>query len=272
MDIKKYVSSAADYIRSTDRRKPEVGLVLGTGLGRIAEMLSDARVISYSDIPHFPKSTVSFHKGQLVLGTCEDRIVFAQQGRYHYYEGIPMREVTLPIRVMFHLGVRTVILTNAAGGIRDHLTAGTIALITDHINLMGDNPLIGPYDEFLGVRFPDMSEPYDKVLQQRALDSAGEFGIPLLPTVYAAVSGPSYETAAEIRMLQTMGADTVGMSIVPEVLVARQLNMKVLAITAITDQALPDRMTTVSHKQVNEVANRIVPDLRRLVFDIISKI
>jgi purine-nucleoside phosphorylase len=270
VDIKKCVSSAAEYISSADSRKPEVGLILGTGLGRIAEMLTDTRVISYSDIPYFPKSTVAFHKGQLVLGACGERIVFTQQGRYHYYEGIPMREVTLPVRVMFHLGVRTVILTNAAGGIREHLTAGTIALITDHINLMGDNPLIGPYDEFLGVRFPDMSEPYDKALQRRALDTAEEFGIPVFPTVYAAVSGPSYETAAEIRMLQTMGADTVGMSIVPEVLVARQLNMKVLAFSAITDQALPDRMTAVSHQQVNEMADRIVPDLRRLVFDMVS--
>jgi purine-nucleoside phosphorylase len=207
-----------------------------------------------------------------VLGLCGDRTVIVQQGRYHYYEGIPMRKVTLPLRVMHRLGVRTVLLTNAAGGIREHLTAGTIAVITDHINLMGDNPLIGPYDESLGVRFPDMSEPYNRVLRQQALDTAKELGIPVFDSVYAAVSGPSYETAAEIRMLQKMGADTVGMSIVPEVLVARQLDMRVLAFTAITDQALPDQMAVVSHEQVNDVAGRIAPVLQKLVVEMVARI
>ncbi|NIA31050.1 MAG: purine-nucleoside phosphorylase [Actinobacteria bacterium] len=262
---KQQITQAADFISRHIDRDPQIGIVLGTGLGPLAEEIKNARVIPYKEIPNFPKSTVKFHNGRLVLGDLIGKSVFAMQGRFHYYEGYPMRSITLPVRVMHQLGIRTLILSNAAGGIRQRTPAGTIALIKDHINLMGNNPLIGPYDEFLGERFPDMSQPYSKRLRDIGKDVAAELDIPVIEAVYAAVSGPSYETAAEIRMLQTLGVDAVGMSVVPEVLVARQLGMEVLTVTVITDQALPDKMLPVSHEEVGAVADNVGPDFRRLV-------
>ncbi len=194
------------------------------------------------------------------------------QGRFHYYEGIDIRDVTLPIRVMTELGITTLIVTNAAGSIREHIKPGSIGLITDHINLMGTNPLIGPYDEFYGTRFPDMSEPYNRKLQMLAKQSAEKLQTGLCETIYSAISGPSFETAAEIRMLQILGADTVGMSLVPEVLVARQRQIDVLAFSAITDQSLPERMEIVSHKKVAQIANEIAPRLKALVLNILKKL
>lgn len=195
------------------------------------------------------------------------------QGRFHYYEGHAAGLITLPIRVMHLIGVQTLILTNAAGSIRPALRPGSIAVIRDHINLMGTNPLIGPYDPFLGERFPDMSEPYSIALQQAAHRCAKELDIDLMDTLYAAVSGPCFETKAEIRMLNRFDVDTVGMSVVPEVLVARQLKMNVLALSAITDQTLPDQMQPISHQQVARVANKIAPqmsDLLKAIIDTIS--
>ena len=272
MQLKEQILEAAEFIRNATPHKPELGLILGTGLGSLADEMSGAKVIPYNDIPHFPESTVKFHKGRLLVGKLSGKTVFTMQGRFHYYEGYPMRLITLPVRVMHQLGIRTLIITNAAGGIREHLTPGTITTIVDHLNLMGDNPLIGPYDEFLGERFPDMSEPYSKRLRDITYRVAEKQGIQLTDSVFAAVSGPSYETPAEIRMLQILGADSVGMSVVPEVLVARQLDMDVLGLSVITDQALPDNAPEVSHEEVSKIANQVGPILAKLVKGVIAEL
>ncbi len=270
--MKLEIIQSAEFIQKQSSLSPQIGVVLGTGLGDLADKVKHPVVIPYESIPHFPRSTVKFHAGQLVLGNWQQKSLIIMKGRFHYYEGYPLRDVTLPIRVMHQLGVRTLILSNAAGGIRDFLPAGTLALVTDHINLMGDNPLIGPYEEFLGERFPDMSEPYNKKLRQLALECAASTGVELKEHVYSAVSGPSFETPAEIRMLQLLGADSVGMSVIPEVLVAHQLGMRVLAITAITDQALPDNMPAISHEEVSRVAKEITPKFIKLMSEIIKRI
>jgi purine-nucleoside phosphorylase len=272
LSLKEHILTATQYLRERCSQKPLVGLVLGTGLGSLAQEISERQIFAYDTIPHFPKSTVKFHAGQLVCGSLADKQVMAMQGRFHYYEGYSMQEITLPIRVMHQLGVNTLIVTNAAGGIREHLKAGSFALITDHLNLMGDNPLIGPYHELLGERFPDMSEPYSRALRNVAKKVAKKSGMKLFETIYAAVSGPSYETAAEIRMLQMLGADTVGMSIVPEVLVARQLGIRVLGLSVITDQVLPDDMPAITHDEVSKVAEQVGPAFRSLVKGIISEL
>lgn len=271
MQLKEKISQAAKFIASEYPLKPEIGLVLGTGLGPCADDIENAFRISYSKIPHFPEATVKFHAGKLVLGSLAGKIVVAMQGRYHAYEGHPMRELTLPIRVMHQLGVRTLISTNAVGSMRSQLTPGSIVLIRDHINFMGDNPLIGPYEEHLGERFPDMSEPYSQYLMSIAQNCAQELNLTLPKVVYAAVSGPSFETPAEIRMLQILGADTIGMSVVPEVLVARQLEMRVLALSIVTDQSLPESPETVSHEQVAKIAKSVEPVFRHLLWSIIHK-
>ena len=272
LSLKDKTRQAADYLINQLPAKPQIGLILGTGLGEFGEKIQDATAIPYSDVPNFPESTVPFHDGKLLSGELGGKTILVMRGRFHYYEGYVMRDITLPIRVMFRLGIRILIITNAAGGIRENLSPGTLALICDHINMMGDNPLIGPYDESLGVRFPDMSEPYSAALRQLARKTASDLDITLIDNVYAAVSGPSFETPAEIRMLQILGADSVGMSVVPEVLVARQLGMNVLGITAITDQALPENMQPVSHEKVSQVAKEIAPAFGALVEEIIKRI
>ena len=270
--MKKQIQEAADFLSARFKGEASVGLILGTGLGPLADDIEEAVFIPYREIPHFPESTVKFHAGRLVIGRLSGKQVIAMQGRFHYYEGYPMRTITLPVRVMHQLGVQTLIVTNAAGGIREHLTAGSIAVIKDHINLMGTNPLIGPYEEFLGERFPDMSEPYNKQLIEMTHHIAGRLGISVADCIYAAVSGPSFETAAEIRMLQTLGVDTIGMSVIPEVLVARQLDLNVLGISVITDQALPEAMSQVSHEEVSKVADQTGPAFRKLVKAVIGEL
>ena len=272
MTLKDKIIQAAEYLRPRINSSPKIGIVLGTGLGSLGDQVKDAVVFSYSDIPNFPDSTVKFHAGKLICGMLNGTSVIVMQGRFHYYEGYPMRDITLPIRVMHELGVHTLIVSNAAGGIREHLAPGTLTLINDHINLMGMNPLIGPFEDFLGERFPDMSEPYSKELRTLAHKAAQDLNITLIDNIYAAVSGPSFETPAEIRMLQTLGADSVGMSVVPEALVARQLGIKVLGVTAITDQALPDAMAEISHEDVSRVANQITPKFNALLSEIIGKL
>jgi len=269
VELLEQVRTAAEWIRKEDSRPFDLGIILGTGLGALADEISAARIIPYGEIPHFPESTVKFHAGRLVLGELEGKMVMAMQGRFHGYEGYPLRQVTLPVRVMHALGIRRLILTNAAGGIQPQLVPGSIALIKDHINLMGASPLIGPYDPALGVRFPDMSEPYSAALRRLARQAAAELKIELHETTFGAVMGPAFETEAEIRMLQILGIDTVGMSVVPEVLVARQLEMELLAVTAVTDQSLPGAMNSVSHEQVNHVAAELGPRMRALLRAII---
>ncbi len=269
MELKKQVEEAAAWIRSQEGRAFDLAIILGTGLGALADEIGAARVIPYSEIPHFPESTVKFHAGRLVLGELEGKTLLVMQGRFHGYEGYPMRQITLPVRVMHALGINRLIITNAAGGIRPELTPGSIGLINDHINLMGTNPLIGPYDPSLGVRFPDMSEPYSAALRSLARRIAADQGVTLHETIFGAVIGPAFETEAEIRMLQILGADTVGMSVVPETLTARQLGMEVLALTAVTDQSLPGAMVSVSHEEVNHVAAELGPRFRALLRAII---
>lgn len=272
MDLKQLTIESTNYIQDRTNRHCEIGLILGTGLGSLADDIKDPQIFLYSDIPHFPESTVKFHAGRLVIGELSGKNVIAMQGRFHHYEGHSMQSITLPVRVMHQLGIRLLVTINAAGGICEHLTAGTIGLINDHINLMGDNPLIGPYDPFYGERFPDMSEPYSKRLMKIAHDVAAEQGITLKDHIYAAVAGPSFETGAEIHMLQMLGADSVGMSVVPEVLVARQLDIEILAFSIITDQALPEKMMPVSHDEVKKVAMEFSPKLLHLIKNIFQKI
>ena len=232
------VQEAAAYIKEKlNGRKPEIAITLGSGLGDLAEQLTDAIQIPYGDIPHFPVSTVAGHKGQFVVGKLEGREVLCMQGRFHYYEGYDLKQVTLPVRVMKLLGIGTLIVTNAAGGINTGFRPGNLMLIEDHLNLTGENPLIGENLEAFGERFFDMTVAYDREYRTLAENLAAELDIPLQKGVYAWLTGPNYETPAEIRYLRTIGADAVGMSTVPEVLVARHCGLRVCGISCITNLA-----------------------------------
>ena len=236
---------------------PELGIILGSGLGAFADLLKEKIVIPYQEIPHFPVSTVEGHAGQLIFGKVEGRTIVVMQGRFHYYEGYNMAEVTFPVRVMQVLGVTGLIVTNAAGGVNTSFRPGDLIIIKDHINLMGDNPLRGANLLSLGPRFPDLSEGYDLEWRQKALNIAREHGLRPQEGIYAAMSGPSYETPAEIRYLRTIGADLVGMSTVPEVIVANHGGMQVLGISCVTNMAagiLPEKL---SHSEVMDTAARI---------------
>ena len=261
---------AAEQIESRTELRPTIGLVLGSGLGKLADTLRDRVILPYSDIPLWPVSTVEGHQGNLVIGELEGQIVAAQQGRAHYYEGYSMLEVTFPIRVMKALGIHTVMLTNAAGGINKSYEVGDLMMLEDHINLpgmTGANPLMGPNDEQLGLRFVGMSQTYDRRLRQRALQIARERDIPLHSGVYVGLSGPFFETPAEIRMIRAIGGDAVGMSTVNEVLVARHAGMRVLACSGITNRAIDEVDTELetNHEEVLEAADVIVPRLTAIL-------
>jgi purine-nucleoside phosphorylase len=251
-------------------RKPGIAVVLGSGLGRFTERIQDAVVVPYAEIPGFPLPTVDGHRGELVAGRLAGREVIAQSGRFHLYEGHPASTAALPVRVFARLGVRTLMLTNAAGGIRRTFSAGTLMLITDHINFMFRNPLIGPVAEG-ETRFPDMSAAYDRELGMTAATVAKSLGIQLETGVYAAVLGPSYETPAEIRMLERLGADAVGMSTVPEVIVARALNIRCLAVSTITNPAAGITTRALHHGEVVEIANRVGRQLGDLLEGIVAR-
>ncbi len=261
---------AVAVIRQKASLRPDIGLVLGSGLGTLADTLADRVVIPYEDIPGWPRATVSGHRGNLVIGEIEGQIVAAQQGRAHYYEGYTMQQVTFPIRVMHALGIRTVILTNAAGGVHPSYQVGDLMLIEDHINLpgmVGANPLMGPNDDRVGERFVGLAQAYDRKLRQRALEVAQENGIPLHSGVYCAVSGPSFETPAEIRMIRALGGDAVGMSTVHEVLVARHAGMRVMACSGVTNRAIDavDTDLETNHEEVLEASKVIVPRLTAIL-------
>lgn len=258
--------AAAAFIQSRASRQPTIGLVLGSGLGGLADSLGGRTVIPYDEIPGWPKSTVQGHQGNLVIGEIEGQIVAAQQGRAHFYEGYSMQDVTFPIRVMKALGIHTVILTNAAGGVNPAYAVGDIMLLEDHINfpgMAGANPLMGPNDEALGVRFVGMSQTYDRPLRQRALEVARQHDIPLHSGVYFGLSGPFFETPAEIRMIRVLGGDTVGMSTVNEVLVARHGGMRVMACSGVTNGTIDavDSDKDINHEEVLEAGELIVPRL-----------
>ena len=265
---------AADYVAAHTRHQPTVGLVLGTGLSSLADKVSGADVIPFSDIPRFPASTVLGHAGRLVIGGLAGHQVMVMQGRAHYYEGYTMDEVTLPVRVMQLLGVKTLIVTNAAGGINPAFEAGELMLITDHINLIGmggNNPLRGPNMDEFGPRFPDMSEAYDRTLRAFALQVAKENDIPLHQGVYVSLAGPSFETPADIRFLKLAGADAVGMSTAPEVIVARHGGMRVLGLSGISNVIRPEiSEQELTHEEVLEAGRRIVPRLTTIIQGVLT--
>ena len=256
-DFSAQLAEARDYLVQRVRILPELGVILGSGLGAFADLVQEKQVIPYKDIPHFPISTVEGHAGQLVFGNVEGRTVVVMQGRFHYYEGYTMHEVTFPIRVMQGLGVTGLVVTNAAGGINPDFNPGDLILIKDHLNMMGDNPLRGANLSSLGTRFPDLSEAYNREWRQKALVIARELGINPQEGVYAAMSGPNYETPAEIRFLRSSGADMVGMSTVPEVIVANHGGMRVLGISCVTNMAAGILGQKLSHLEVMETAARI---------------
>ncbi len=268
---------AAAIVRNRSRYRPEIALVLGSGLSGLADALDDPDIIPYDDIPHWPVSTVPGHSGRLLLGKLEDKQVLAMQGRAHFYEGYSMSQITLPVRVMNMLGVNTLIVTNAAGGLNPDYTPGDVMLIRDHLNflgLSGHNPLRGPNDDLSGPRFPDMTAPYDPELRQLAQEVAAEEGFGMQEGVYAYVAGPSYETPAELRFLRLAGADAVGMSTVPSVIVARHAGLRVLGISTITNLANPDPApgTVLTHEEVLETGNRAVPHLTALLHGVLRRL
>lgn len=263
---------AADYIKEKlGGRTPEIAITLGSGLGDLADQLVDAINIPYGEIPHFPVSTVAGHKGQFVVGKLGGREVLCMQGRFHYYEGYDLKQVTLPVRVMKLLGIGTLIVTNAAGGINTGFRPGNLMLIEDHLNLTGENPLIGENPSEFGERFFDMTVAYDREYRTLAEQLAAEMNIPLQKGIYAWLTGPNYETPAEIRYLRTIGADAVGMSTVPEVLVARHSDLRVCGISCITNLAAGMGEGLLSHEEVKETADRVKVDFMRLVTALVSR-
>jgi purine-nucleoside phosphorylase len=266
------IQEAAAAVRTTWTRSADVGIILGTGLGKLAEDIAAEAVIPYDTIPHFPRSTAPGHRGQLVCGTLAGRPVAAMEGRHHVYEGYTLKEVTFPVRVMKALGAKVLIVSNACGGMNPQWEKGDLMLIEDHINLLGDNPLIGPNDERLGDRFPDMCHAYDRELLKLARRIALEEQIPCQQGVFVAVSGPNLETAAEYRFLRGIGADVVGMSTVPEVIVGVHSRMRVLGISVITDQCLPDALEHVSLPDIIRTANEAEGKLRKLVHRVVGQL
>ncbi len=266
------VEAAAEVVRARFRTTPDVGIVLGTGLGALAREIDTAATIEYTDIPGFPLSTVESHAGRLLCGTLGGKSVVAMHGRFHRYEGYSLRQVTFPIRVLRALGARTLVVSNACGGMHPLWDAGDLMLIADHINLLGDNPLIGPNDDTLGPRFPDMSDPYDAGLRAIARAVALEQRIVLREGVYVAVTGPNLETRAEYRFLRAIGADVVGMSTVPEVIVAVHGGMRVLGLSIITDRCLPDALEPATVEQIIAVANRAEPQLTALIRGVLERL
>lgn len=263
---------AAQMIRERVKLEPSVGIVLGSGLGAFADELAEARAVPYSEIPGFARATVEGHAGRLVVGKANDTPVAAMQGRFHFYEGYELDEVTFPIRVLKILGVKTLILTNAAGSLNTEFTPGSLMIITDHINLMGANPLIGPNDERFGPRFPDLSATYDWKLQNLVISEAKTVGLDMRRGVYASLSGPSYETPAEIHMVRTLGADAVGMSTVPEAIVARHMDMQVIGISCITNLAAGVSDRPVDHSQVIATGERVREQFTELLRKVIAKL
>ena len=266
------IAAAAQAVRQRTSATPRIGIILGTGLGGLARDIAVETRIPYGDIPGFPLSTVESHAGQLLIGRLGGKPVIAMQGRFHRYEGYDLQQVTFPVRVMRALGVETLIVSNACGGMHPLWSPGDLMLIADHINLLGDNPLTGHNDESLGPRFPDMSMPYDKDLRALARQIATELGITLREGVYVAVAGPNLETRAEYRMLRMMGADVVGMSTVPEVIVANHGGMRVAGISIITDQCLPDALEPAEIGRILETAGRAEPALARLVTTLVERL
>lgn len=272
LDLRRKIDEAAAFIQSKWSRVPKVGIILGTGLGGFAREVQAEATIPYADIPHFPRSTALGHKGQLVCGLCNGVAVATMEGRFHSYEGYNLQQVTLPVRVMHKLGIELLIVSNAAGGMNPHFQVGDVMVIEDHVNLMGDNPLIGYNDESLGPRFPDMSEAYDRRLIDRALEIARLENFVAHRGVYVGLKGPNFETRAEYRFLRIIGGDVVGMSTVPEVIVAAHESLKVLAVSAVTNVCLPDSLDRAEAEDVIAAGKLAEPKMRKIVNGILRDI
>jgi purine-nucleoside phosphorylase len=266
------ISEAKVYIEKNSEIKPKVGIILGTGLGGLADEIEVETTLSYKDIPHFPLSTVETHEGKMLLGMLGGKSVIAMQGRFHFYEGYSMKQITFPVRVMAKLGVQILLISNACGGMNPRYRRGDLMIIEDHINLLGDNPLIGPNLDEFGPRFPDMSEPWSKKMIGLAEQIAKENDINYQKGVFVAMSGPSLETRAEYRFLHMIGADCVGMSTVPENIVAIHCGMKVLGISVITDECFPDTLQPVNIQEIIETANKAEPKLTLIMKEVIKQI
>lgn len=272
LEIRKQLSETLPVIRRHYDGKPMIAIILGTGLGEVAKCIKVDVAIPYYELPHFVVPTLEFHRGRLIFGKISDVPIVAMQGRFHKYEGWSMKEITYPVRVMKALGAKVLIVSNASGGMNPLFRLGDIMLITDHINLLFDNPLIGPNDDKLGPRYPDMYDAYCKKLRDLAEQTALELGIRLVQGVYVAVTGPNLETAAEYRFLRIIGADAVGMSTVPEVIVARHSGMKVLGFSIITDMGIPDALEPISIESILKVAKKADKKMAKLMSALIPKI
>ena len=270
-NLKETINEAAQFIRDKTKLLPQIGIILGTGLGSLAEGINVEAKISYEEIPHFPISTVESHTGRLILGKLSGKSVIAMQGRFHYYEGYDLKQVTFPVRVMKALGADTLVISNACGGLNPLFKAGDIMVISDHINLQGTNPLFGPNDESLGPRFPDMCCCYDPELIALAENVALNLGLKLQKGIYVAVAGPNLETAAEYRFLRFIGADVVGMSTVPEVIVARHQGMRVLGFSLVTDMGLPDALKPTNLAEILATAATSEPILKKIMTRVIEE-
>jgi len=271
LDLRAQINDAVAAVRHMTDSAPDVAIILGTGLGALAEQIEGSISCPYANLPYFPVPTVATHEGNLVFGSLSGKNVVTMQGRFHYYEGYSMQETTFPVRVAKALGAKTLIVSNAAGGLNPQFRAGDMMIITDHINLMGGNPLIGPNDDLLGPRYPDMSEPYSTELIELAETIALEQAMKVQEGVYVAVAGPNLETAAEYRFLRYIGADAVGMSTVPEVLVAVHAGLKVFGVSAITDECLPDALQPANIEKIIRIAGDIEPRLTKLVGYLIER-
>ncbi len=267
-----YIEEATAFLKRKGFDNAEVGIVLGTGLGKFIEKMEVEATIHYSQIPHFPVATMEFHAGQLILGRCGGKKVVAMQGRFHFYEGYSTKEITFPVRVMKMLGIKNLLLSNAAGGVNLDFKKGDLVAIEDHINLQTENPLTGPNQEILGSRFPDMSEPYSNELRNKLHALADQQNINVKEGVYAAVTGPNLETRAEYRYLKIIGADLVGMSTVPEVIVARHMGLPVLAVSVVTDECDPDNLQPVDIAEIIETAGKADEKLSGLFAALIEKL
>ncbi len=270
--IRQQLAETLPYIRKHTKAEPAIGIILGTGLGALAQEITVETTLDYQDIPHFPISTVEFHAGKLLFGELGGRPIVAMQGRFHFYEGYSMKQITYPVRVMKELGVKTLLISNACGGMNPVYRAGDIMIMEDHINLLGDNPLIGVNDPDLGPRFPDMSEPYSRRLINLAERVALEKGIKVQRGVYVAVAGPNLETRAEYRFLRQIGADVVGMSTIPECIVANHAGMQVLGLSVITDECFPDALRPAKIEEIIETARTAEPKLTYIMKTVVERL
>jgi len=270
-ELRNQIAQALEFIRTKTDTKPKIGIILGTGLGGLVKEIKKEVVIDYANIPHFPVSTVESHHGKLIFGTLAGKKIVAMQGRFHLYEGYNLRQVTFPVRVMKFLGVKNILISNAAGALNTLFRKGDVMIISDHINLLGDNPLIGPNDDKLGPRFPDMSEAYNKELITLAEKAALDLKIRVQKGVYVAMQGPNLETKAEYRFLRTIGADAVGMSTIPEVIVAVHMGMKVLGFSIFTDECFPDALKPALLEEILKIATKAEPKMTAIMKEVVKR-